>query len=262
MRRLTLLAAAAALTLASLAISDPALAGRAVTLKADTVSAGGMVTLGDIFDDAGGAADTPVANRQGASVILDAAVVQAAARRAGLDWANAEGLRKIVVHGAGAAPSTPSSTLAGATPAARGNVEVLTWSRSLQAGEIIQPTDLLWAKAAAAPGDAPSDADAVIGQAAKRPLRAGAIVQAHDVAAAVVIKSGDLVTVTYDADGVSLSMQGKAMGSAGVGEMLAVQNPVSKKIVQTVVAGPGQAVVGPGAGQLKSANHSARYAAR
>src|SRR5258708_34097820 len=88
MRRIALLAAAAALTFAG-----PALAGRAVTLKADTASAGGTVTLGDIFEGAGPAADTPVANRAGATVSPDAALGQAAARPAGLAWANAEGLR-------------------------------------------------------------------------------------------------------------------------------------------------------------------------
>jgi flagella basal body P-ring formation protein FlgA len=251
MRKLALLAAAAALVFAG-----PALAGRAVTLKADTANADGVVTLGDLFDGAGPAGATPVASRPGPSVILDAAAVQAAARRAGLDWANAEGLKMIVVRGGPAVASTSAAA------AAHGNVEVLTYARSLSAGDIVQPTDLVWAKAAATPADAPADADTVIGQAAKRPLRAGAVVQARDVGVAQVIKSGDLVTVTYDADGVSLSMQGKAMGSAGVGETLAVQNPVSKKVVQTVVTGPGQAVVGPGADQMRSVNHSARYAAR
>jgi len=248
----TLLLAAALLSLAG-----PAIAGRPVTLKADTANASGIVTLGDLFDDAGGAAATPVASRNGASVALDASAVQAAARRAGLDWANAEGLKKIVVHGG----PVMAAAVPGA-PAARSNIEVLTYARSLTAGEIVQPSDLVWAKMAAAPADSPADAEAVIGQAAKRPLRAGAVVQARDVGAAQVIKSGDIVTVSYDADGVSLSMQGKAMGAAGVGETLAVQNPVSKKVVQTVVTGPGQAAVGPGADQMKASNRSARYAAR
>jgi flagella basal body P-ring formation protein FlgA len=183
--------------------------------------------------------------------VLDAAAVQLAARRAGLDWANAEGLHKIVVR-AGAGQSAP---------AAHGNVEVLTYTRSLNAGEILQPTDLTWIKAAAAPGDSPGDADAVIGQAAKRPLRAGAVVLAHDFGAAQVIKPGDLVTVSFEAEGISLSLQGKSMGTAGVGDVLAVQNTLSKKVVQTVVTGPGQAVVGPAADQIKTAR-SLRYAAR
>jgi flagella basal body P-ring formation protein FlgA len=86
-------------------------------------------------------------------------------------------------------------------------------------------------------------------------------VLAHDVAAALVIKSGDLVSVTYEADGISLTLEGKAMASAGVGETLAVMNPQSKKIVQAVVSGPGQAVVGPAASQMKL-TRSLRYAAR
>jgi len=238
----------------TLAIAGPALAGQAVTLRSDTADADGIVTLGDLFDGAGQAAGVPVAARQGTSVALDATAVQRVARQAGLDWPNAEGLRTIVVHaGLSAGPT--------AAPGSRGNVEVLTYARSLAAGEIVQPADLVWAKVAAAPDGAPSDADAVIGQMAKRPVRAGAVVQARDVGAAQVIKAGDIVTVTYEADGVSLALQGKAMGAAGVGELLAVQNTASKKVVQAVVTGAGQAVVGPAADQMKFAR-SLRYAAR
>jgi flagella basal body P-ring formation protein FlgA len=250
MRVLASLIAAAA----TLALAGPALAGQAVTLKADVASDDSLVTLGDLFDGAGAAGRVAVATRTGASVVLDAGLVQTAARRAGLDWANAEGLHKIIVRaGAPAASAAPT--------AARGNVEVLTYTRSLSAGEIVQPTDLAWIKAAAAPGDAPGDAEMVIGQAAKRPLRAGAVVLAHDVGSAQVIKPGDLVSVTYEAEGISLRLEGKSMGSAGVGEPLAVQNPLSKKVVQAIVTGPGEAVVGPAADQMKSAR-SRRYAAR
>ena len=86
----------------------------------------------------------------------------------------------------------------------------------------------------------------------KRPLRAGATVSARDVSAPQVIKSGDLITVTYEDGGISLVLQGKAMAAAGLGETLAVQNIASKKIIQAVASGPGQAVVGPAADQLKA----------
>ena len=245
MRSLLILAAA-------LVVASPALAGQPVTLKADTVDADGMVTLGDLFDGAGAAGRTPVAAKPGAGIVLDAQAVQAIARRAGLDWANAEGIRKIVVRGGFAAASAT---------APRGNVDVLTYTRNLAAGEIVQPADLVWGKAAAAPADTPSDPDMVIGMAAKRALRAGASVSARDVGSAQVIKMGDIITVLYEADGVSLALQGKAMGSAGVGESLAVQNTASKKIIQAMVTGPGQAVVGPAADQMKTVR-STRYAAR
>jgi flagella basal body P-ring formation protein FlgA len=248
-----LISVIAAFALAGPMLAGPAFAAQAVNLRSDVASAE-VVTLGDLFEGAGASARIPIANRSGASVVLDAALVQAAARRAGLDWANTEGLRKIIVHAG--APG-----LSGGASAAHGNVEVLTYTRSLGAGEIVQPTDLAWIKAAAAPGDAPSDAEMVIGQAAKRPLRAGAVVLAHDFGSAQVIKPGDIVTVSYEADGISLSLEGKSMGTAGVGETLAVQNTLSKKVVQTLVIGPGQAVVGPAAEQMKSAR-SLRYAAR
>ena len=82
-----------------------ATAGQPVTLKRETADADGLVTLGDLFDGAGTASDVPVARRSGLTVVLDAGAVQQVARRAGLDWANAEGLRRIVVR-TGAAPAS------------------------------------------------------------------------------------------------------------------------------------------------------------
>ena len=248
MRKLLILAAAA------LALAGPALAGQPVTLKADTVDTDGMVTLGDLFDNAGDAGRVAVAAKPGTGIVLDAAAVQTIARRSGLDWANAEGIRRIVVRGR-------ASGVTAQTGAARTNVDVLTYARNLAAGEIVQPADLVWGKAAAAPADAPSDADMVIGMAAKRPLRAGATVAARDVGAAQVVKPGEIITVLYEAEGVSLSLQGKALAAGGVGESIAVLNTSSKRSIQAVVTGPGQAVVGPAADGLKSIR-STRYAVR
>ena len=101
----------------------------------------------------------------------------------------------------------------------------------------------------------------VIGMAAKRPLRAGATVAARDVGAAQVVKPGEIITVLYEAEGVSLSLQGKALAAGGVGESIAVLNTSSKRSIQAVVTGPGQAVVGPAADGLKSIR-STRYAVR
>jgi len=239
--------------LATLALATPALAATPVTLKADAVDADGVVTLGDIFDGAGAAGATPLASRTGNSVMLSAAAVRGSAARAGLDWANAEGLRQIVVRG--------GATAAPGNVAARGNVDVLTWARSIAAGEMIQPQDLVWGKAAMAPADAPNDPDAMVGMAARRALRAGAAVAARDVSAPMVVKANEIVTLTYDNQGVSLALQAKALSGGAVGETINVQNVTSKKTVAAVVTGPGQAAVGPGAEQLKL-GRSSRYALR
>lgn len=237
------------------AIAPGALAAPSVNLKAEVYDSDGVVTLGDLFDGAGSAADVRVAAKPGLSVVLDAGAVQQLARRAGLDWANAQGLRRIVVR-TGAESGT--ATAAAARP---GNVEVLTYARSLSTGEIVQPEDLIWGKAAAAPSDAAQDAELVIGLAARRPLRAGAVVSARDVTAPQVIAAGDIVTLTYEAAGMMLSVKAKAMGRAALGEGFAAQNLTSKRTVQAVATGPGQAAVGPGADQIL-ASPAARYALR
>jgi len=230
--------------------ASPALAGP-VSLKADVADSDGRVTLGDLFDGAGGAAGMLVATRAGPTVVLDAGAVQMMARRAGLDWSNPNGLRRIVVRGGAAASA----------PAGRGNVEVLTWSRSLNAGEIVQPEDMVWGKAAGAPSDAPRDADAIIGMAARRPLREGASVSLRDVSAQQVIKAGEMVQIIWSSGGITLSLQGKAMSAAAAGQTFNVQNPVSKKLIEAVATAPGQAVTGPEALRLKAAG-PAQYAAR
>lgn len=242
----------AAFLIASL-LAAPALAGTAVTLKADMVDADGVVTLGEIFEGAGTAGRTPVASRTGASVMLSAAAVQAAGRRAGLDWANAEGLRQIVVRGGPSANAT--------APASRANVDVLTWTRNIAAGDVVQPQDLVWAKAAVAPADAATDPDAVVGQAARRTLRAGAAVAGRDVAAPQVVKANEIVTLTFDEGGITLTLQAKALSGGGVGETISAQNVSSKKTIQAVVNGPGQALVGPAADRFKL-TRSTRYALR
>ena len=244
MRIALLLALGAALA------ASPALAGP-VSLKADVADSDGRVTLGDLFDGAGGAAGMLVATRAGPTVVLDAGAVQMMARRAGLDWSNPNGLRRIVVRGGAAASA----------PAGRGNVEVLTWARSLNAGEIIQPEDMVWGKAAGAPSDAPRDADAIIGMAARRPLREGASVSLRDVSAQQVIKAGEMVQITWSSGGITLSLQGKAMSAAAAGQTFNVQNTVSKKLIEAVATAPGQAVTGPEALRLKAAG-PAQYAAR
>jgi flagella basal body P-ring formation protein FlgA len=131
--------------------------------------------------------------------------------------------------------------------------QVLAYAHSLNAGDIVQPQDLVWSREAVAGGDAPRDPDAVIGMAVRRPLREGDAVSLRDVAAPLVIKKDDVISVTFTTSGVSLSLQAKALTDAAAGQSLSVMNTASKKIIQAVAAAPGQAVVGPEADQLKAA---------
>jgi flagella basal body P-ring formation protein FlgA len=226
----------------------PALAAQPVMLKTRPAAGAGAITLGDLFDGATGAAAKVVvapAPGPGLNAVLEAPRVQAAARSAGLDWDNALGVRRIVVAGAASGAQSPGRAVAGRS------TQALTYTRNFAAGEIVGAADLVWSSDAIAPADAPGDPDSVIGMAARRPLRAGAAVQARDLSAPLVVKRDEMISVAFEARGISLTLQGKALKDAAVGDSVQVLNPQSKKVIEAVVSGPGRALVGPRAEALK-----------
>lgn len=251
LRKLT--AIAAAWLSFGLASASPAAAGVPVELRSQPQAAGSAVALGDLFDNAGAAARVVVGSAAAGAttLVLDAGQVQRVAHVHGLDWDNSAGFRRIVVglqaDIANAPQPGPSNTPARLRPGQ--TVNMLVYARNLAAGDIVQPQDLIWIQAQAqlAPGDAASDADQAIGLSARRPLRQGSAVAAHDLAAPIVVRRDELITVAYVTDGVELTIQGKAMADAAVGQAVEVINLQSKKSISAVAVEPGRAVTGPGA---------------
>jgi len=178
--------AAGALTLGAFA----AFAGDKVTLRDTLASQGSLVTFGDLFDNAGAAREVTVAtrNQAGATLFLDANAVQRLAAQYGLDWDNADGLRRLIVR-----PQTLPEQ--GPTP----------------------PNTRL----------------------AQQPQRR------EFAAPALIIQKGDLVQVTYRDQGLVVSIQGRALIAAALGQTFSVLNPASKKTIDAVATGPGQAMTGP-----------------
>ena len=220
-----------------------------VQIRQDVVVRGGLVTLGDLFAEAGPAAGVPVARIQpGQMVVLDATQVQILARSNGVDWGNAAGLRRITVQAAAPAAPPPEPKAA-----ARSQAPVLAFVHSLNTGDIVAAQDLTWSREAVAGPDAPRDPDAVIGMAARRPIREGDAVSLRDISAPMVVKKDDVIAVTFAMNGMSLTLQAKALTDAASGQSVSVMNPASHKIIQAVATAPGQAVVGPEADQLKAA---------
>jgi flagella basal body P-ring formation protein FlgA len=228
-----------------------AFAGAPVELREHPSVHGPSITLGDLFEGASGAvARRPVgySPAAGQEAVLEAARVQLIAHAAGLDWANKQGLRRIVVgSNNGAEPSSARSR------SAAKRSQALVYARNIAAGEILAAADLNWSDDAVAAPDTPGDPDMAIGKAAKRPLRAGAVVAARDLAAPRVVKRDEMVSIAFEAEGLTLSLQGKALADASVGESLQVLNTQSKKTIEAVVTGPGQAAVGPRAEAIKAA---------
>jgi len=263
MKRILLTTCLAVIAAAS---ASAALAGP-VTLRANPVDADGRVTLGDVFEDAGPAGHVVIANRTGPTIVFEAGQLQALALRAGLQWRNPQGLRRVVVR-EGAAVLTPAMATAPATSAMRvpastsvpspavagATVSVLTYARNLAAGDVVHPEDVVWTTVQAhlAASGGPSDADQVIGLSARRALRAGTPVGARDLASPQVIARNDMVEVAFISGGVKLTVTGRATKNAAIGEALPVLNLSSNRTIDAVATGPGKAVTGPSAQMARS----------
>ncbi len=247
-------------------LAFPVGAREVVELAPAPVSHGDKITLADLFPAASGAAADQIvapAPPPGQVAVLDAGRVQALAARAGLQWDNAPGLLRIQVE-AGVGVERPSPNAAHRKAKAMATVseavvpspsrQVLLYARNIPTGDAIAPEDLVW-------GDAPpsaylsaplNDPDSAAGRIARHPLRAGAPVVARDLVGAKVIHRDEVVFVTFQDDGMSLTLQGRAIADASLGEPVQVMNPTSKKIIEAVASGPGHAVVGPQAETLRS----------
>lgn len=250
-----------ALTLAFSLIlaAGPALAGP-VTLKTNPSDDDGRVTLGDVFEDAGSAADVVIATRTGPSIVFEAGQLQGLALRSGLQWSNPRGLRRVVVRQGAATPSaSPAAGSATASISRPGaTVDVLTYARNLSAGDVIQPEDVVWTAVQShqAMASGPQDAEQVIGLSARRALRAGSPVAARDLASPQVIARNDTVEVAFISGGVKLTVTGRATRSAAVGDPVPVLNLASGKTIEAIATGPGLAVTGPAAQAARSNSNS------
>ena len=86
----------------------------------------------------------------------------------------------------------------------------------------------------------------------ERLLRSGAAVQPNDLTAPKVISRNEMVTVTYTAPGVTLTVTGRAQRDAARGQPVAITNLQSGRTIDAVAVGPGRAVTGPAAQAARS----------
>ena len=84
-----------------------------------------------------------------------------------------------------------------------------------------------------------------MGQVARRNMRASTPLFAFDFAKTILVKKGDLVTMSIDIPGIQLSAQGQAMANAGKGDVISIMNTTSRRMVEARVTGAGTAIISP-----------------
>jgi flagella basal body P-ring formation protein FlgA len=127
-------------------------------------------------------------------------------------------------------------------------VTIAVPAHGMSIGDVFGPADVAETKLPRerVASDAITNPQLLIGKAARRILRAGETVRAGDIAEPVVVHKGDLVTITLNTAGMQLTAQGKAVEDGAMGASIRVTNTQSSRVIDTVVAGPNQVVVGSG----------------
>jgi flagella basal body P-ring formation protein FlgA len=118
--------------------------------------------------------------------------------------------------------------------------------RLISAGAIIGADDLEWqpVRLTRLSGNSLTDSEQLVGRMAKRPLKAGQILRQSDVAVAPVIHKNDLVRLVVQTGQMTLTVQGKAMQDAALGQTVRVVNVNSNRQLSGTVVDAGTVAVG------------------
>lgn len=235
--------------IAALAIVLALLASPAVAQRGARQVSGDWITLGDVTPVTGEAAGILIgpAPPAGQTLSLDPAFLIATAKGAGVLLAIPLDQPIMVTRTTGNAPAANPARPAnaakqiGSAPPADGQILVLT--RDVARGDVLSENDLDWQAPVAGRTTRSVSMDAAIGMEAKRTLKAGQPVLSSDLKAASVIRKGDPVAIVYIAPGVRLSVDGVAQGEAALGQPVRVLNSYSKRSIDAVATGHGEASV-------------------
>jgi len=122
---------------------------------------------------------------------------------------------------------------------------VLVLNRGVAAGEVISLADISTVKrdTARIAGAVLSRPEAAVGRVARRALAAGSLLAATDLVAPRIVRRGDNVALVARRGGVEVRMAGKALGDAGEGDRVSVENLSSRRVMQGVTTSAGDVLV-------------------
>ncbi|MBB34588.1 MAG: flagella basal body P-ring formation protein FlgA [Hirschia sp.] len=253
MKLATLCLAAACITL-PFAVTSTAQAEGA---DAPAIVSGPWITLGDVAQASGPLADVRVAPSPapGETLALDPAYVARIARANGVYFSDDRTApihvqRTSAVANAQPASFGPTAQAPAATsralPERPSENHALVLTRDIERGEILTASDMEWAgpeDGVRVSSSAPADMADAVGMEAKRTLRAGRTFRNADIKTPSVIRKGEPVTLIYASGGLTLSVGGRALADATLGEPVRVMNNYSNRAIDALATGSGEARV-------------------
>jgi flagella basal body P-ring formation protein FlgA len=138
--------------------------------------------------------------------------------------------------------------------------EIVVVARPLARGETIRESDILLERRPRAElsSDSVIKSASVVGQAARRALRPGQTLRPADLMKPDLVGRNDMVTIVFEAHGITLTARGKALEAGAEGDTISVLNPQSKRVLHATVQGPGRVVVNRGASLAADTTGSVR----
>jgi len=123
--------------------------------------------------------------------------------------------------------------------------EVVVAARNLSRGTLLDAQDLTLQKinTAGIAGSYVTDITQLVGMELKRPVRMRNIVKPNQTQLPDVISKGETVVLRAKSPLLTVATEGTALSNGFVGEKIKVRNERSRRIIDVLVTGPGEAVV-------------------
>lgn len=130
-------------------------------------------------------------------------------------------------------------------------IDIPVLNHAVGAGSTVQEGDLQWisVRTDRLIGNVITDSRQVVGMTTKRPLRTSQMLRGSDLVMTPAIRKNSLVTLALQTGQMSLTVTGKALEDAAIGQPIRVVNVNSKKELTGIVQDPSTIVI-PVAGQL------------
>ena len=122
-------------------------------------------------------------------------------------------------------------------------VPAVTVQHPVEHGEVLKESDLAIVRRPKTESAAITDMSAVVGLAARHPLRPDQPLRMADLMKPEIVARNDTVTIVYQAPGLMLTLSGQAQEAGALGDTIGVLNVESKRIVQGVISAPGRVTV-------------------